>query len=155
MLLVVSRVAGAVLGAFMTFAGVSKLSGGGPMGAEMRAGFVQNQAWEHIWGNSQSNSKRLELLCSGMPGWPFLYAVGLAELLSGPPLLAAAFGLNHNSSTILSSVTVMAITAGATASHIIRGDPPAAISFCSSVFTLSVFFTFSYASTLTGKVKIA
>jgi len=122
----------------MTFAGVSKLSGGGPLGAEMQAGFIESRVWEKMWG---------------LPGQPFLYAIGVSELLAGPPILAATLGLAEGTPPLLCSAVVMAITACATASHLVRGDPPGAIGFCGTIFTMSVVFTFSYASTLSGKVK--
>ena len=78
--------------------------------------------------------------------------------LPGPPILAATFNVTQElpTSALLCSTVIMVITACATASHIIKDDPFSAVAFCGSIFTLSVLFTFSYASTLRfsdGKVS--
>ena len=134
---VISTVIGGFVGFFFTFAGFSKLTGAGPMGGEMQGGFLSG-TWPAMWG---------------IPALPFLYAVGAAEAIIGPMVMAGAAGMLTTSSILASSAGAF-ITFNATLSHVLKGDPVENVGFCATICSLFTIFSITKAMSLAGKIKL-
>jgi|UniRef100_A0A7S2USV9 uncharacterized membrane protein YphA (DoxX/SURF4 family) len=124
-----------VLGSFFTFAGVSKTSDihgvETSMSNEMQGGFKSGD-WSRIFG---------------LPAMPFLYTVGISEIVSGLVLLGFSTGLVKNSMYAQWAAAGSAfITLNATSAHVVRGDPKEAIGFCTTLCSLFTVLNFAIAS---------
>jgi len=128
---------GGFLGAFFTFAGVSKTSGAHglvtAMSEEMQGGF-RSGAWSKLFGVPA----KLTL--------PFLYTVGCTEVLAGTAILGYVFGVVPATYAQWASAIAAFITLNATSAHVARGDPPSAIQFCGVMCTLFTVLTFVIAA---------
>ena len=129
LLVMASKPLAALTGFFFSFAGVSKLSGAGPMGAEMQGGFLSG-LWGGMWG---------------LPGIPFLYTIGATELVTGLGLLGFVFGVTPPVFAQWCAVLPCMITFAATTSHVINGDPPDKVGFCAVMCFLFCLVNFGMA----------
>ena len=135
MLAAVAPVLSGVLGSFFTFAGVSKTTPLTSMSAEMQQGF-RGGAWSAIWG---------------LPGLPFLYAVGVTEIITGLGLLGWVAGMTPQPYAQWCALIPALITLGATTSHIIKGDGN--WPFCLVMFSLFSINSFAMAASRNAEVK--
>mmetsp|Transcript_19815 Transcript_19815/g.24538 ORF Transcript_19815/g.24538 Transcript_19815/m.24538 type:complete len:138 (+) Transcript_19815:65-478(+) len=135
--MIVAKILSGLMGFFFTFAGIAKTTPYTAMSEEMQMGF-RSGLFPKMWG---------------LPALPFLYFVGITELLCGIGLLGSVFGITPQLITQWCAVIPIPITMAATTSHVLNGDPMDKIVFCGVITTLFVLNNFFVAISFATKVK--
>lgn len=82
----------------------------------------------------------------GLPALPFLYFIGITEIITGLGLFGYVFGVAPQVFAQWCAVIPVAITVAATTSHVLNNDPTAAIIFCGVITTLFIVNNFAMAA---------